>query len=74
MVRTLGSRIVKLHVKGYHREKGWTDIGEGDIDWPEICKALREIGFTGWATAEVGGGGAERLAQVKQQLVRVLGH
>ena len=74
-VRVLGRRIVKLHVKGYHRgTQKWADIGEGDIDWPAICRALREVGFTGWATAEVSGGDGKRLAHVLGQLRAALGH
>ncbi|MEW6074316.1 MAG: sugar phosphate isomerase/epimerase family protein [Planctomycetota bacterium] len=72
-VRTLGRRIVKLHVKGYHREKGWTEIDQGDIEWPAVRAALVEIGFTGWATAEVGGGDAARLRQVLAQMRGVFG-
>ena len=34
-------------------------IGEGDVNWPEVRKALAEIGYTGWATAEVKGGDAD---------------
>ncbi len=36
-------------------------------------KALDEIGFTGWATAEVGGGGLERLTLVRKQMQQALG-
>lgn len=73
-VRTLGSRIVKLHVKGWGKTAGWCDIGDGDVNWPEVCRALRETGFTGWATAEVGGGDEKRLAQIKAQLDHVFSH
>ena len=27
-------------------------LGEGDVNWPEVRKALNEIGFSGWATRE----------------------
>ena len=48
-------------------------IGEGDCDWPEVRKALADIGYTsGWATAEVKGGGRERLADIAQRMDRVL--
>ena len=29
------------------------NIGEGDENWPDIIKALGEVGYDGWATAEV---------------------
>lgn len=72
-IRTLGTRIVKLDVKGFSREKnGWTEIGDGTIDWSAVREALDEIGFTGWCTAEVGGGNRERLADILTRMNRVL--
>ena len=67
-VRTLGKRIVKLDVKDWGKKGGWSKIGDGDANWPEVRKALGEIGFTGWCTAEVGGGGRERLAEIKSRM------
>ena len=49
------------------------DIGDGDEDWPEILKALDEIGYRGWATAEVKGGGEKELRDVAERMNRVLG-
>ncbi len=73
-IRAFGHRCVKLDVKGYSREKGaWADIGEGDLPWDQVRKALDDIGFTGWATAEVGGGGVERLTKVRKQMESVFG-
>lgn len=72
-IRTLGKRIVKLDVKGYHRGNGkWTKIGEGDIDWLDVRRALKEINFTGWATAEVSGGGTEHLRGVSQRMDKTI--
>jgi len=72
-VRTLGKRIVKLDVKGFSRDGNkWSPIGEGTIDWPAVRTALDEIGFTGWCTAEVGGGDRTRLADILARLNRVL--
>ena len=51
----------------------WVDIGEGDEDWPEVLKALADVGYTGWATAEVGGGGEDWLKKVSSQMDKVLG-
>ncbi len=67
-IRTLGRRIVKLDVKDWGVENGFCKIGEGDVDWPEVRKALRETGFTGWSTAEVAGGDRERIAEVGRRM------
>jgi hexulose-6-phosphate isomerase len=72
-IRTLGRRIVKLDVKDWSRANGWTKIGDGDVNWPGVREALAEIGYTGWCTAEVGGGGADRLAEIKGRMDEVLG-
>jgi L-ribulose-5-phosphate 3-epimerase len=72
-IRKLGKRMLKFDFKGYSKSKQWVAIGEGDEDWPEILKALAEIGYNGWATAEVGGGGEEHLKKVSAQMDKVLG-
>ncbi|MFT7638926.1 MAG: L-ribulose-5-phosphate 3-epimerase [Pirellulaceae bacterium] len=51
-VRTLGRRIVKLDIKDWGKANGFCRLGEGDVNWPEVKKALGEIGFSGWATRE----------------------
>ena len=72
-IRALGKRMLKFDLKGYSKTKEWVGIGEGDEDWPEILKALDEVGYHGWATAEVGGGGRDVLADVAARMNRVLG-
>ena len=76
-IRTLGSRIGKLDIKEFSRkianEKGkgagfGVEIGEGDCDWPAVLAALKEIGYSGWATAEVGGGELARLTEISQRM------
>jgi hexulose-6-phosphate isomerase len=79
-VRGLGSRIVKFDIKGYSNaradaegdRKGFVDITAGDIDWAAVRAALREIGFTGWVSAEVGGGDTARLKVVLDQMKQAL--
>ncbi|MEM0898276.1 MAG: sugar phosphate isomerase/epimerase family protein [Verrucomicrobiota bacterium] len=73
-IRQLGRRIVKLDVKDWGGpEKKFMTIGDGDVDWADVRAALTEIGFTGWATAEVRGGDRKRIAEVKKNMDEVLG-
>lgn len=51
-IRTLGRRIVKLDIKDWGEKNSFCRLGEGDVNWPEVRKALVEIGFSGWATRE----------------------
>ncbi|QGJ70365.1 Sugar phosphate isomerase/epimerase [Planctomycetales bacterium 10988] len=51
-IRTLGERTIKLDVKDWGKENGFCRLGEGDVNWKEVTKALNEINFKGWATRE----------------------
>jgi len=73
-IRSLGKRIVKLDLKGFSRkENKFAKITEGDVNWKDVREALKEIGFTGWAAAEVGGGDLERLKEVSRNMDTALG-
>ena len=73
-IRQLGRRVVKLDLKGFSRKQNkFTKIGAGDLDWADVRKALAEIKYTGWAAAEVGGGGPERLAEISNNMDRAFG-
>ncbi len=76
-IRTLGKRIVKVHLKDFKldRQAGrfyWKNIGEGDIDWPEVRRAFDEIGYDGYMTTEISGGDAAYLKDVVARLNRFL--
>src|SRR5205085_4251121 len=81
-VRRLGKRMLKFDFKGYsvakakaanNEGKGFdVPIGEGDEDWPEILKACAEVGYDGWATAEVKGGDEAWLRDVSERMDRIL--
>jgi len=73
-IRTLGPRIAKLDVKDHdHSKQRNCNLFDGDVDWPEVRKALKEIGYVGWATAEVRGGDQKRLTEVASRMDRALG-
>lgn len=80
-VRILDKRIFKLDVKEYSRKKRneeglWKGFDvkllEGDCDWPRVMQALDEIGYSGWATAEVSGGDEARLRDIAQRMDRII--
>jgi L-ribulose-5-phosphate 3-epimerase len=85
-IRILGKRIFKLHIKEYSRKKlneGGMRAGfaveylEGDCDWPAVMKALGEISYKGWATAEPawkpeGVAPQTRLKQISEKLDEIL--
>ena len=48
------------------------ELGEGDCDWPAVTAALDDIGYSGWATAEMAGGGPKRLKDIAERMDRLL--
>ncbi len=75
-IRTLGTRIVRVHVKdfqwdGRNSRFAWKNLGEGDINWPEVHKAFGEVGYNGYITAEIEGGNAAYLKDVVARLERI---
>ncbi|HSW02621.1 MAG TPA: sugar phosphate isomerase/epimerase family protein [Sedimentisphaerales bacterium] len=70
-IRAFGRRCVKMDAKGFSRAKNnWTELTgpDDDLPWADVRKALDEINFSGWATAEVGGGDVKRLTTVREQM------
>ncbi len=72
-IRMLGKRMLKFDFKGYSHANKWVAIGDGDEDWPEVLKALDDVGYHGWATSEVSGGGEAELRDIARRMNRVLG-
>ena len=53
-IRTLGSLISKVHVKGFNANKrDFCWLLEGTIDWQAVMTALRDVGYNGYVTAEL---------------------
>jgi len=74
-IRTLGKRIVKVHLKDFKRKEGayaWVNLGDGDVDWPAVKAAFRDVGYTGSVIAELDGGDAAYLQDVSRRIDRLL--
>lgn len=76
-IRTLGPRIVRVHLKDFSMDRGkgtfaWKNLGEGDIDWPAVRQAFADIGYAGYVTTELEGGDAAYLADVSGRVSRWL--
>lgn len=56
-IRTLGARIKRVHLKDFRRgvgtAHGFVDLLAGDVNWPEVIGALREVGYQSYLTAEM---------------------
>ncbi|MFY9233040.1 MAG: sugar phosphate isomerase/epimerase family protein [Fimbriimonadaceae bacterium] len=56
-LRILDHRVVGVHFKDFKRAvgtaEGFVDLLEGDVDWPEVVRALGEIGYDGPVCAEL---------------------
>jgi L-ribulose-5-phosphate 3-epimerase len=59
-IRTLGPLLAKLHIKDFKLNPdghggNFVHPRDGSINWPEVRRALDEVGYDGWATIEDGG-------------------
>jgi hexulose-6-phosphate isomerase len=70
-IRTLGKRIVKIHLKDFKRRGyQWTNLLDGDVNWPEVRRALDEIGYDGYLTTELRGGDEAYLTDLAGRIDR----
>jgi L-ribulose-5-phosphate 3-epimerase len=81
-IKTLNSRIMKLHIKEFSRDKMnkeglWkgfeVKLLEGDNNWPVVMKAVSEINHKGgWLTAEVNGGDRNYLKNISERMDKII--
>ncbi len=72
-IRTLGRRTVKIHLKDFKRsEYEWTNLLDGDVNWPQVRRALDEVGYRGFVTTELGGGDEAYLKDLSVRIDRIL--
>src|SRR5256712_11510739 len=74
-IRTLGKRIVKVHLKDFKRKEdgyAWVNLGDGDVDWPAVRAAFADIGYAGSVIAELEQGDVTYLRDVSRRIDRLL--
>ncbi len=72
-IRTLGKRLVKIHLKDFKRRGyQWTNLLDGDVNWPQVRKALEEVGYNGYLTAELSGGSEAKLKDISERIDRII--
>lgn len=56
-IKILNTRIKKVHFKDYRRDvgtlSGFVDLLAGNVDYVAVKKALDDVGYNGWVTAEM---------------------
>jgi hexulose-6-phosphate isomerase len=80
-IKILGKRIAKVHIKEFSRKIADTqgksagfkvNLQEGDVNWPNVMKALDNIGYNGWTTIEQPGGNTpEGLKDLCNRLINI---
>jgi len=75
-VRILGPRVRCVHCKDFKREvgtiAGFCDLLEGDVNYPEVMKALREVGYEGSCVAEFFGLESKALQKLSAAMDKIL--
>ena len=75
-IRILGQRIVRIHIK---RMEPGTEQPKFDpkdrraqgINWPDVRKAMSDVGYSGWVTAEVRSGDEAYLKELSTRLDKI---
>ena len=72
-IRTLGKRIVRIHLKDFKRQGyQWTNLLDGDVNWPQVRKALAEIGYSSYMTTELSGGNEAYLTDLAARIDKII--
>ena len=56
-IKILGKRIKKVHIKDFRTDigniRGFVHLLAGDVNWPNVLKSLKEIGYNDYLIAEL---------------------
>jgi hexulose-6-phosphate isomerase len=72
-IRTLGKRLMKVHIKKFEPGTDTPAFNPKDrrtrgINWLDVRKALSDVGYAGWVTAEVRSGDDAYIKGVSQRM------
>ena len=72
-IRTFGKRLLKVHIKAMEPGREPPKYDPKDrrfegIDWVEVRRALSDIGYRGWVSAEVKSGDEAYLRELSQRM------
>lgn len=75
-IRTLDKRVCRMHIKRFepgtdHPKFDPKDRRTQGINWPDVHKAMTEVGYRGWITAEVKSGDENYVEVVSARLDRI---
>jgi L-ribulose-5-phosphate 3-epimerase len=74
-IHTLGSSIVKVHVKDFKRKEdgySWVNLGDGDVDWAAVRQAFADVGYSGSAITELEAGDEAYLRDLSKRFDRLV--
>ncbi|MBM4034265.1 MAG: sugar phosphate isomerase/epimerase [Planctomycetes bacterium] len=72
-IRTLGRRIVRIHVKDFDlKTRQFMPLRQGSVNWPAVRRALADIKYGGWLTAEVAGGDEAVLRGISEAMDKIV--
>ena len=72
-IRTLGKRINRVHLKDYKRDsRKFVKLFEGDVNWKEVRKALGEVGFANYMSAEFNGDDYLEPEELSKRIQRII--
>ena len=72
-IRTLGKRIARIHLKDFDvKTKQFVPLREGSVNWPAVRKALADVKYNGWLTAEVRGGDEAVVRGISEAMDKIM--
>ena len=72
-LRTVGKRIVRIHLKDFKRDGSrWTNLLDGDVNWPKVRRALTEIAYSSYLTTELAAGDEAYLTDLARRIDKII--